>query len=150
MTDKVMIDTNVLVYSYDTADSAKQQRALDTLQYLTLHNRGALSTQVLAEFFVTATRKISPPLSIVDAATRIEHLLQVWTIFDVTAAVTLEAVRGVRRYQFSFWDAQIWAVARLNQVPIVLSEDFNSGATIEGVQFINPFAMTTPVETWLP
>ena len=150
MTNKVMIDTNLLVYSYDTADAVKQQRALATLYYLTLHNRGALSTQVLAEFFVTATRKISPPLSIDDAASRIEHLLHIWTVLDVTSAVTLEAVRGVRRYQFSFWDAQIWAVARLNQIPVVLSEDFNSGATIEGVRFINPFTMTTPIEDWLP
>jgi predicted nucleic acid-binding protein len=51
----------------------------------------------------------------------------------------LEAVRGVNDYQFSFWDAQIWAAARLHTIPVVLSEDFNSGAVIEGVRFVDPF-----------
>jgi predicted nucleic acid-binding protein len=45
----------------------------------------------------------------------------------------------VNDYQFSFWDAQIWAAARLNHIPVVLSEDFNSGAVIEGVRFVDPF-----------
>jgi len=40
----------------------------------------------------------------------------------------------------SFWDAQVWATAKLNQIPVVLSEDFASGCVIEGVQFENPFA----------
>jgi len=37
------------------------------------------------------------------------------------------------------WDAQIWAAARLNQIPVVVSEDFNSGSMTEGVRFVNPF-----------
>jgi predicted nucleic acid-binding protein len=45
----------------------------------------------------------------------------------------------VQQYQFSFWDAQIWAAARLSQAPVVLSEDFNPGAVIEGVRFVDPF-----------
>lgn len=34
----------------------------------------------------------------------------------------------------------IWAAARLNQIPVVLSEDFASGSTVEGVTFVDPFA----------
>jgi predicted nucleic acid-binding protein len=52
--------------------------------------------------------------------------------------IVLEATRGVESYQFSYWDAQIWATARLNQITTVYSEDFNSGATIEGIHFVNP------------
>lgn len=59
---------------------------------------------------------------------------------DVTGLVVLEAARGVRDYQLSFWDAQSWAVARLNQIGMVYSEDFNVGTVIEGVQFINPLS----------
>jgi predicted nucleic acid-binding protein len=46
----------------------------------------------------------------------------------------------VIRYQLSYYDAQIWAVARLNRIPLVLSEDFSDGSVIEGVRFANPFA----------
>jgi predicted nucleic acid-binding protein len=52
----------------------------------------------------------------------------------------LEALRGVVRYRLSYYDAQIWAVARLNHVPVVLSEDFSAWSEIEGVRFENPFA----------
>lgn len=52
----------------------------------------------------------------------------------------MEAVRGVQAYTMSFWDALIWAVARLNGIGVVFSEDFNDGATIEDVRFVNPFA----------
>ena len=67
---------------------------------------------------------------------------------DVTGSVVLQAARGVCDHQFSFWDAQIWAVARLNQVPVIFSEDFDSGAVIEGVQFVNPFAGDFQPEAW--
>jgi predicted nucleic acid-binding protein len=53
-------------------------------------------------------------------------------VLSVTAQIVLEGVRGIRGYQFSSWDAQLWAVARLNQVPVVFSEDFNPGAVVEG------------------
>jgi len=67
----------------------------------------------------------------------------------VTGAIVLEAVRGVRTYQMSYWDAQIWASARMNQIPVVLSEDFGEGTTIEGVHFVNPFGSDFNIDAWL-
>ena len=75
-----------------------------------------------------------------------------FTVYPLTPAVVLEAVRGVRDHRLAYYDAQIWAVAKLYQVPVILSEDFNSGGTLlvpsaapyglgtlEGVHFLNPF-----------
>ena len=47
------------------------------------------------------------------------------------------------------YDAQIWAVAKLNQAPVVFSEDFSDGQVIEGVRFVNPFARDFQVEEWV-
>jgi predicted nucleic acid-binding protein len=137
---KILVDTNVLVYAYDRSEPEKQKRALGILDALAENENGALSVQVLSEFFNTITRKIAAPLSIADACERVSNYVAAWTIFDLTAVVILEATRGVRDHQFSLWDAQIWAIARLNQIPLVLSEDFQDGANIEGVRFLNPFA----------
>ena len=52
----------------------------------------------------------------------------------------VEAARGVRDHNLSFWEAQIWATAKLNQIPVVLSQDFTSGSVVEGVRFLDPFA----------
>ena len=49
----------------------------------------------------------------------------------------------------SYYDAQIWATARLNQVPIIFSEDYNVSPTLEGVQFVNPFAPEFVLGHWV-
>jgi len=144
----ILVDTNVLVYAYDRAEPEKQRRALDVLDRLVAADVGVLSTQMLAEFYNTSTRKIATPLHPSQAYEQVKHFLQIWRVLDVTGEVVLEAIRGVREYQFNFWDAQIWAVARLNQVPVVFSEDFNPGAVIEGVRFVNPFAEDFQPEAW--
>jgi len=54
----------------------------------------------------------------------------------------------VRDHQLPYWDAQIWAAARLNQVPIIFSEDFNAGAVLEGVRFVDPFADDFLLSAW--
>jgi len=140
MSGSVLVDTNVLAYAYDRSEPEKQERALEVLDSLVMRETGVISTQVLAEFFVAVTRKIAAPLSVPETYERVENYLRSWTVLDLTGMIVLEAARGVREYQFNFWDAQIWATARLNQIPIVLSEDFNTDQVTEGVLFVNPFA----------
>ncbi len=144
----ILVDTNVLIYAHDRSERSKQRWAIDVLDRIAAAGNGALSAQVLSEFYNTATRKLSPPLTLEQAEAQIGHFVSVWTVFDVTPKVVLEAVRGVREHSLSFWDAQIWAAARLNHVPVVLSEDFNPGAVIEGVQFVNPFAEDFELDAW--
>ena len=139
MSAKVFIDTNVLVYVYDRSEPEKQRRALEILDQLVSTRTGVISPQVMSEFFVTVTQKIAWPLSVTDAYERLANYLQIWTVTELTGLIVLEAARGVRDHQLNFWDAQIWATARLNQIPLVLSEDFSSGSVIEGVRFANPF-----------
>jgi len=150
MADRIMVDTNVLLYAYDRGESVKQPRSLAVLDRLIMHDLGVLTSQVLAEFFVNATRKLQPPLTIEEAYDRIQNYLLSWKILDITGAIVLEAVRGVRTYQMAYWDAQIWASAKMNQVPVVFSEDFGKGVIIEGVRFVNPFGSNFNIEVWLP
>ena len=149
MSDKVFVDTNVMVYAYDRSEPDKQKRALEVLNHLAMSGAAVISTQVLAEFFVAVTRKLSAPLKVPEAYERVRNYLQSWTVVDMTGMVVLEAARGARDHSMNFWDAQIWASAKLNQISLVLSEDFNVGGTIEGVQFVNPFVGDFRVENWL-
>jgi predicted nucleic acid-binding protein len=145
-----LVDTNVLVYSYDPTDAAKRQRAIAVLDQLSLRGNGTLSAQVLGEFFVTVTRKIPLPLTPAQAERSITNYVRSWTVFDLTPLVVLEAVRGLQRYRLSYWDSLIWATAKLNGVPNILSEDFSGGALLDGVRFLNPFAPTFNVITLQP
>jgi predicted nucleic acid-binding protein len=57
------VDTNVLIYAHDVDAQMKHAIAQDILRELWTRRTGALSTQVLQEFYVNVTRKIASPLS---------------------------------------------------------------------------------------
>ena len=139
MADKILVDTNVLLYAYDQGEPVKQSQAAVVLDRLASMRLGVLTPQVLAEFFVNATRKLQRPLTVGQAYDRIQNYLLSWEILDLSGSIILEAVRGVRTYQMAYWDAQIWASARLHQIPLIFTEDFKVGGVIEGVRFVNPF-----------
>ena len=63
MPDKKFVDTNIIVYAYDSSAGRKHQIARELLLELWDSGEGVISTQVLQEFFVTVTHKIAKPLS---------------------------------------------------------------------------------------
>ncbi len=144
----ILIDTNVLVYAHDLGEYEKQGQAIRVLQYLQETGSGRLSVQCLAEFFSITRRGPKPKLTIEEATRQVQQFAQTWIIFDLTPQVILEAVRGVRDHRLSYYDAQIWATAKLNQIPIIFSEDFASGSSLESVRFVNPFAAEFVLEAW--
>jgi predicted nucleic acid-binding protein len=148
MTGKILVDSNILVYAYDRSEPGKQAQAAIILDQLLITGVGILSTQVLAEFFVAVTRKITQPLPIDRAFESLSNYAASWEVLEMNSLNVLEAARGVREHSFSYYDAQIWAVARMNQVPVVFSEDFNP-SWIEGVQFANPFASEFSLADWV-
>ncbi|MGH2583923.1 MAG: PIN domain-containing protein [Dehalococcoidia bacterium] len=135
-----LVDTNVLVYMVDSKVPSKQERAIVVMDELNTARTGVLSVQALGEFYVTVARKIAEPLSVLEAGNAVGALARRWPVFDLTPAVVLNAVRAVEQYRLAYWDALLWATARLNQIAILLTEDGPTGATIERVRWVNPFA----------
>jgi len=133
-----LVDTNVLAYAYDPRDPDRQARATACLRRLAASRQGALSAQVLGEFFWVATRRLDPPLTAEQAERSITNYARSWPVYPITNRAVLEAVRAVRQYQFAYGDALIWATAKLNGVLSILTEDQPSSSLIEGVRFINP------------
>ena len=134
----VFVDTNVLLYSEDSADPAKQARAIDWLQALWRRRCGRLSTQVLNEFYVNATKKIRPPMPAGDARTEVRRY-QGWQPWQIDQA-TVESAWGIEsRFGLSYWDALIVASAQQLGCTYLLSEDMQHEQRIDGVQILNPF-----------
>lgn len=144
----VLVDTNVLVYAHDRGEPEKQAIAIRMLERLDATSQGVLSVQCLAEFFSITTRGRAPKLSVSQAIEQITNLITSWTVLNLTPQIVQEAARGVRDHQFSYYDAQIWATAKLFQIPVVFTEDIPSSSNLEGVRFVNPFAIGFVVEQW--
>lgn len=143
----VLIDTNVLVYVFDQNDPIRQDRAIQVLRVLEDSAIGRLSVQCLAEFSAVAMRCLQPAMSPQDTLAQVERFQRVFPVHNLTPMIVLEALRGVRDHKLSYYDAQIWATARLNQIPVVFSEDF-SPSTLEGIQFVNPFVTEFDLTLW--
>jgi predicted nucleic acid-binding protein len=142
----ILLDTNVLVYAFDAGDPGKQTDAQRLLKTVQPTGVAALSAQVLAEFFRVVTSKLQPAVPVADAVKLVGDLAQSFSVWSIEDIVVLEAARGVRDHQLSYWDAQIWATARLRGARLVLSEDFTNGVTIEGISFRDPFQAGFSVE----
>jgi predicted nucleic acid-binding protein len=118
----ILIDTNILIYASDPREFSKQDQALHLLRHLEITSIGRLSVQCLAEFVHVTTRGIRPLCTRAEAFSQMEHLVHTYPVFDLTPLIVLEAARGARDYSLAYYDAQIWATARLNQSPVVFSK----------------------------
>jgi predicted nucleic acid-binding protein len=133
------IDTNVLLYAHDASETAKQPIARALLESLWQQRSGALSTQVLQEFYVVATRKLTRPLARHEARELIE-LYSAWPLVVIDPTVILAATRIEQDHQLGFWDALIVEAARIAGAERLLTEDLKDGRVVEGVRIENPFA----------
>lgn len=132
------MDTNILIYTFDPRDEARQEKAIAILLELAESGEGCLSVQCLSEFASAALTKLR--LHAGDVMSKIEEWQNAFPVYSLTPQIVLEATRGVRDHQLSYYDAQIWACARLNQIPVIYSEDFQDGQNLESVRFVNPFS----------
>jgi predicted nucleic acid-binding protein len=133
------VDTNVLVYAHDRSETHKQPIAQALLDVLWQTRSGVLSTQVLQEFYVVATRKFDPPMRRA-AAREIVALYGEWPIVQLDVALILAASKLEERHAFSFWDALVVEAARRCGATRLLTEDLQAGRRIGGIGIENPFA----------
>ncbi len=137
MSAKTFVDTNILIYAYDVDAEKKHLVAKEVLHELWMDRTGVLSTQVLQEFYVNVTRKISKPLTKKSARAIIDSYA-VWCI-DTTPAEIAMAFRIEDDARIGFWDALICATALKAGAGRILSEDLNAGQKIAQVLIENPF-----------
>jgi predicted nucleic acid-binding protein len=97
----ILLDTNVLVYTFDQNEPYRQGRAIDVLRQLEVTGNGRLSVQCLAEFSNIALRQLKPAMNAADTLAQVERFQRVFPIFNITPMVVLEALRGVRDHQLS-------------------------------------------------
>ena len=136
-----LVDTNLFIYAYDAAEIEKRARAIEVVRVIGLAMTGAISVQILGEFFTNVTRKPLVPLTLDQARDTSIRMSRSWRVLDVSLRTHLDAVRGVAQYQLSYWDALVWATARQSNVPSIVTEDQEHGRLIEDIRYINPFAI---------
>jgi predicted nucleic acid-binding protein len=132
---KIFIDTNILVYSLDTNDKVKHERDRQVLQKIIEKHQPVISTQVINEFFVVATKKLKADPIVVK---NIIHNFRNMEIVNPDLQLIEEAIDISVISQLSFWDSLVIAAAEKSNCELVFSEDLNAGQNYRGVLLFNP------------
>ena len=124
MTDRVFVDTNVLIYAHDNQAGPGHEEARSLVERIWLERSGMVSVQVLQEFYVNITRKIPEPIPRAQARSLIETY-STWTVVRPEPRDLLYASEIEERYRLSFWDAMIVATAVKGGAEFLLTEDLS-------------------------
>lgn len=132
------VDTNILLYAYDTTAGQRHEMASALVDRLWRERRGAISVQVLQEFYVNATCKIAKTIDPNVAVERLKSLAR-WRVHSPLPDDVIAAAIWSTRHQLSFWDAMIVRSAAELRCDTLWTEDLNDGQVIEGVRLTDPF-----------
>jgi predicted nucleic acid-binding protein len=135
MSDRIFLDTNILVYAQDAGYPDEQRKSREIIARLAGSGDGVISTQVMQEFFVAVTRKLGVGPLVVKG---ILKTFSVFEVVQVSAPLIHEAVDCSILNQLSFRDSLILAAAASAGCSTIFSEDLASDQTILGVRIQNP------------
>jgi len=137
-----LVDTNILVYRFDSASPRKQTVATELLRRGVADDSLRIPHQAIVEFVaaVTRPRKDGPALMPKQEAwIEAELLLDQFVVLYPTESLVRTALRGAAAYQLSWYDAHMWAYAEYYGLAELLSEDFEHGRLYGTVRAANPF-----------
>jgi predicted nucleic acid-binding protein len=137
MSDRIFVDTNILVYAHDLSAGDRHAKAVAVIESLWETETGVISTQVMQEFYITVTCKIKNPLKPDEARAIIRNYLA-WPVQINDPETTIRASEIEEKNGLSFGDAMIVAAALRLQAQKIITEDLNDGQIIESILIENP------------
>ena len=134
--NSIFIDTNILVYAYDSSAGEKHKKAVALFDRLAEEERvPSISSQVLNELAVNLIRKGQSINVVKNIMT--DHCQ--WNVITHQSLDTVEALDLMERWKLSFWDALILLAAHRSGASVLWSEDFNDRQNYHGIVVKNPF-----------
>ena len=130
------IDTNVIVYSVDQKDPAKQRRAREIVANAIRRQGHVISAQVLNEFSNIALLKLKMTVPEVRKFVSVFRLIKT---ISLDSAWTDRALSIKEQYGIQFFDSLVLAAAESAGCDEILTEDLNDGQVYCGIKAVNPF-----------
>ena len=130
------LDTNVLIYSIDGKDPAKQVVAREIVVSAVRGGGFLISAQVLNEFSNIALLKLK--LSVEEVRKFVSFFCRIGVV-SLESRWTDAALLLKQRYETQFFDSLLLAAAQENGCDEILTEDLNDGQMYGSVKAVNPF-----------
>ena len=133
-----LVDTNILVYSYDKDEPPKRSKAEELLSKCFSGEISlAISIQNLAEFVSVTTRKSK--LSFEQARINVNDLIDTPNFKKIgyKAETIISAIKIANEFKTSFWDALLAATMKENGIFNIYTENVND-FKMPWIKAVNP------------
>lgn len=136
-----LVDTNILVYRFDSRFPEKQRIATEILRRGIDEDNVRVPHQAIIEFVAVVTRPIRGHtiLAPMDALREAEEFISQFKVLYPNEAILRNAMRGCAAYQLNWFDAQIWSCAEYYGLAELLTEDLQHDRAYGTVRVSNPF-----------
>jgi len=136
-----LVDTNILVYRFDSRFPQKQAVANKVLRQGLILNSIRVPHQAIVEFIAAVSRPIRGHaiLGQSDALREAEEFLKQFPILYPNEDIVRNAIRGCAAYQLSWFDAHLWSYAEHYGLSEILTEDLQHDRLYGSVRVVNPF-----------
>jgi predicted nucleic acid-binding protein len=139
MNDRFFLDTNVVFYSFEQSSPHKSDQAALLLRHGLVTRKGAISYQVVQEFFSVAYKRSRGPMRLEEAEQFLSTVLRPLCVVHSSPALFHKALQLVDRFRLQWYDGLIVAGALEAKCGILYSEDFQNGQKFDDLQVRNPF-----------
>ena len=130
------LDSNILLYTVDPRDPAKQATATALVRDLSEGEGAMVSTQVLIEVFSNLHRKLHVSR---ERAALFCYSLAEWAVVASDLPLVMKAMARSAHSRLSIWDCMIVEAALAGGAQVLYSEDFSHGQMFGRLRVVNPF-----------
>ncbi len=137
--EKFFLDTNILIYTFDSRSRLKQGRASGLVERALSTRRGIISYHVVQEFLNAATRKFAETIPIPEAQLYLARVLMPLCEVFPSAALYSHALAISSDMGISFYDALIVVSALAGNCSVLWTEDLQHGRRVGSLEIRDPF-----------
>jgi predicted nucleic acid-binding protein len=133
MKDSFFIDSNIFLYAFSDKDNDKQKISKNIVS-----SRNVVSVQVVNEVSKNLLYKLSFDEN--EIIKFIDSLYQKHQVTELTKTIFIHASNIRKKYNFSYYDSIIVAMALENECNVLYSEDMQHNQIVDDkLTIINPF-----------
>jgi predicted nucleic acid-binding protein len=135
------VDTNVYVYALDADEAAKQAKAMELFDRLTLHRAETILIWQVAGEFLNQLRSWESRgrLTAAEVEAAFQRARGMFELRIPSEAMFQISFDLRSRFSLSHWDSMLLAACKESGVTTLFSEDMDSGTDYDGLTVVNPF-----------
>ena len=140
---EIFLDTNVLIYSFDSTAPRKRERAAELIHPYSKERTVGISWQVVQEFMAVALGRFKKAFKEDDLKDYLEIVLLPLCVCWPTPSLYAQALRVHSQFQYSWYDSLIITAAISSGAKTLYSEDLQHGQKLGELTILNPFNLNS-------